>query len=75
MNRLIGLAAIINDLTEDELATISRDESLDALMVAMCEYAGHPEIDAALERLSGINLGKETTRFGQRGLRHGSLLH
>ncbi len=65
MNKFIGLAAIINDLTDDELGTISRDESLDALIAAMREYAGHPEIDAALERFSGNDLGKESTRFGQ----------
>jgi hypothetical protein len=75
MNKLLALARLINSLTDDELATISRDDSMEALLVAMRELAGHPDIDAALERLAGINLGKESGSFGQSNAHSRSRIH
>lgn len=54
MDKLLAIARLINDLTDAELSTIDCDASWVALVGAMQELTGHPEIDEALERLIGM---------------------
>jgi hypothetical protein len=45
-----SLAVIVNELSDDLLATISRDDAL-TLFEGLLDHAGQPEVDAALDRL------------------------
>jgi hypothetical protein len=56
MNGPKSLAAIVNQVSDDDLATISREDAL-ILYEGLLPHGGEPEVDAALARLSATDGG------------------